>query len=57
MAKTSQLERAIQNLDEKIGVLQLAREHLIQQRDAKPARVKAERKPKLVTGAERGGGA
>jgi hypothetical protein len=44
MGKVSGLEKAIQNLSEQIGVLQLAREHLVQQRDARP---KVAKKPKL----------
>jgi hypothetical protein len=48
MAKLSALERAIQNIDEKIAALQLAKEHLLAQQKTKPAA-----KPRMVTGADR----
>lgn len=38
MAKRqTHLEKAIANLDEKIGALQLARQHLVEQQTSKPA--------------------
>jgi hypothetical protein len=43
MAKQSALDRAIQNLDEKIAALQLARAHLVEQQKAKPVRTKPRR--------------
>ena len=45
MGKQSALDRAIQNIDEKIAALQLAREHLVAEQAAKPVKV---RKPRLV---------
>jgi restriction endonuclease S subunit len=44
MAKLSALERAIENIDEKIAALQLARQHLVEQLKTKrpaPARPRA----------------
>lgn len=55
MAKRqTHLEKAIANLDEKIGALQLARQHLVEQQTAKPATKKPRAKlPDVADGGQR----
>ncbi len=48
MSKPSAIDRAIQSFDDEIRLLQLARERLIAQRDAKPVKPRIGRQLRAV---------